>query len=225
MDALDHLAGPAADLLGRVDDLLAEAGVPAGHPIWPLLGRVRALPGAALDAVVALRPEPLVAAAAALRGLIPAYDDAAAALTVDVAWEGAGAEAFASRRAALSEHLTGGSESLAERLEASAAYLDAVADWVSASRAALARTLAEVLGSAEAVMVVIGPVGPAASASALSRPAAAAQLGARVLATVAELHDRGEALRQQWGGRLVELAFRPPAAAGGRFDGVSRIAL
>ncbi|HEX6968830.1 MAG TPA: hypothetical protein VF174_08495 [Micromonosporaceae bacterium] len=221
MDPLDHLAGPAADLLDRVDDVLAESGAPATHRIWPLLRRVRALPAEAVAALAALHPEPLAAAAAAVRALIPRYETVGELLTAAVDWEGAAAEAFFARRDALAAHLTDGPTSMLDRLEAGADYLDDLAGWVSSGRAALARTLAEVLVSAEAVTLVVGDGidgGP-------SVPAAAAEIGARVLAPVAELHDRGEALRRQWAQRLDESIYRSSADVGVRFDGPSRITL
>lgn len=243
MDPLDHLTGPAADLLSRVDHLLDAAGAPVEHPVWPLLRRLRALPGEAARAVAELRPEPFAAAAAELRGLIRRYDHVAATLTADLPWEGGAAEAFAARRTALAEHLASGPESLVHRTAASADYLDAVAEWIFAARALLARTLAEVLTSAEAVAVVARPatgallgVGaawtagyrPVASAGSVvpaeaARPLAAAEIGARVLAAVAEIDDRGEALRQRWQPGLAEAAFRPPAVDPGGLDGGVRI--
>ncbi|HEX5594460.1 MAG TPA: hypothetical protein VFX61_00315 [Micromonosporaceae bacterium] len=232
MDALDHLAGPAADLLRRVDDLLAEAGAPDTHRIWPLLHRLRLLPGAAVEAIVALRPGPLPAASAGLRTLIDRYGEAAATLDTEVEWAGGAAELFAAHRAALAEHLTGGPESLAGRLGESLSFLESTGEWISAGRAALARTLAAVLTSAEAVAVVIGPgAAPPAGAGefsvatvALTAPAAAAEIGARVLATVAEIHDRGETIRQRWSPDLAEVAtFRAPPPTVSRLDGTTRL--
>jgi hypothetical protein len=55
MDPFDRLAGPAGDLRRRVGESLAAGGAPEGHPIWPLLRRLRALPG---EALAALRPAP-----------------------------------------------------------------------------------------------------------------------------------------------------------------------
>lgn len=215
MDPLDRLAGPAADLLGRVDDLLAEAGAPDGHRIWPLLRRLRVLPAEAVTAVAALRPEPMTAAAAALRDLTRGYAHAGAALAGELDWAGAGAEAYTAHRDALATHLTG----LTGRLEDDASFLDALADWMTAGRRALARTLAEVLGSAEAVAVVVGPIG----GSPVTPAAAAAEIGVRVLATVADLYERGEALRQRCAPQTAELAFRPATGAGARLDGTLRI--
>jgi hypothetical protein len=236
MDPLDRLAGPAGDLLRRVDETLAAGGAPEGHPIWPPLRRMRALPGEAVAAVAALRPAPLADAGNAVRALIREYDDARASLDDGGSWEGAGAEAFAAHRDALAAHLTGGPESLTGRLDTTAGYADALADRVRQSRAALARTLAEVLGSTEAVTVVAGGPDhtslPAGTARGDGRPVRAgatvdvpaADIGARVLATVAEVYDRAEDLLHRWGPSLAELTYRAPIeAAGGRLDTTMRI--
>ncbi|MEE6261294.1 hypothetical protein [Plantactinospora sonchi] len=204
MDALDHLAVPGADLLARVDTLLGTAGAPAGHPVWPLLRRLRVLPGDALDAVLACRPAPLVAAGAATRTAGRAYDDVRVALAEPVGWRGPAAEAYAAQRRALVTYLGDGPGSLAGRMAATAGYAEAVADWIGRTRAALARTLAEVLGSAEAVTVVTTP-----AAGQVPGTVAAAEIGVRVLATVAEAYDEVEALSGRWAAELAGPGQRP----------------
>jgi hypothetical protein len=82
MDALDRLAGSADGLLTRVDGTLGRSGAPGAHPIWPLLRRVGALPGAAVLAVSGLRSAPLEAAAPSLRRLALEYADASAVVAV-----------------------------------------------------------------------------------------------------------------------------------------------
>ncbi|MEV4626666.1 hypothetical protein AB0J90_10310 [Micromonospora sp. NPDC049523] len=206
MDSLDHLAGPGSELLRRVDDLLAAAGAPDDHRIWPLLRRLGTLPGDALGEVVALRPAPLAAAGHAVRTLVREYDHARANLTGGDPWQGAGAQAYAAHRDALAAYLDGDPESLTGRLEATAAYADAVDEWVAHSRHALARTLADVLGSAEAVAVVTGTATDPGTAGL-----AAAEIGARVLATVAEAQARGQALLHRWAPDLTELPYRGPS--------------
>lgn len=220
MDALDRLAPPGADLLSRVDQLLTVRGAPAGHALWPLLRRLRTLPGDAAAAIAALRAEPFAAAGIDLRGEIPEYDAVRAALTVETGWAGAAGEAFDAQRRALVDHLgdngPGGEPgSLRGRLVATAGYADAVADWVAGTRAALARTLAEVLGSAEAVTVLGQPLPPAGAAH-LAHPAgrAAAEIGARVLATVAAGYDDAEELLARWRPALAEAPYRAPSGAG-----------
>jgi hypothetical protein len=219
MDWLDQLGGAGADLLGRVDGSLAESGAPEDHRIWPLLRRLRTLPGEAAGALATLRPAPLTDAGVALRGLIRDYDDARAILAEGGSWQGAGADAFAAHRAGLAAYLGGDPQSLTGRLVATAGYADALAGWVTDSRAALARTLAEVLGSAEAVTVVTGTASTAGSSDAL----AAAEIGARVLATVADAYDHAEALGQQWAPSLVELSYRPSAEPPTPLDGTIRL--
>lgn len=230
MDVLDQLAEPAVDLLDRVDGVLAAAGAPDGHRIWPLLRRLRVLPGDALHAVLALRPAPLVTTGARTRDLLGAYDEVRGVLTDGGTWQGPAAEAYARHRDALRTYLVDGAESLAGRLESTAAYADAVADWIDRTRGALARTVGDVLGSAEAVAVVTTRGGAGVGADLgvvdVGSPVevAAAEIGARVLGTVAEAYDRAEALPGQWAADLVELAYRPPDGVPFRPDG-GRLAL
>ncbi|WP_233604197.1 hypothetical protein [Micromonospora sp. HM5-17] len=207
-DALDQLAGPAGELLDRVDRLLTAAGAPDGHRIWPLLRQLRALPGDVLRAVLACRPGPLLAAASTARTACRAYDEARAVLADGGSWQGAAAEAYAARRRSLATYLGEGPEGLAGRMGATAGYAEAVADWIGRTRTALARTLADVLGSAEAVAVVT-----TRDAEPNAVVPAAAEIGARVLATVAEAYDAAEALPRRWAPELVEAVHRPSDGA------------
>jgi hypothetical protein len=173
MDLLDRLAVPAGELLSAVDDVLGSAGAPADHPVWTEVRRVRALPGAAVHAVVTLRPE-------TIRGTVPAVRAAAdAVLAVDLpgpgVWSGAAAEAYDAQRRALAGHL---SEDLPGRFAATGAFAEALAGWMERTRRDVAQALAEVLGSAEAVAVRDAD------------GAAAATIAARVLAAVADSYDR-----------------------------------
>lgn len=206
MDALDQLAGPAADLLDRVDDLLARAGAPDDHRIWPLLRRLRVLPGDAARVITASRSASLARAGHAVHNLIREYDDAGESLADDDSWRGAAADAFATRRNALADRLTAGPDSLTGRLAATAGYAQAVVDWTADSRTALARTLVGVLISAEAVTVVT------AEAPGDRAARAAAEIGARVLATVVEAYDAGERLLARWTPALAELPDQRAAA-------------
>ncbi len=225
MDSLDHLAASGAELFDRVDRTLSAAGAPDDHRIWPLLANLRALPGDALAVVVGLRAAPLLAAATAMRELIPRYDETRTIL-VDRGrglppggWEGAAAEAFGAHQTALAAHLGGGAESLTGRLEHTAAYPEAVADWVYRTRGAVARTLAEVLGSAEAVALRAGGAGRPAMPAAL----AAAEIGARLLATVAQSYDQADTLLRGWTSALAELDYRAPVDSVGRLDAITRM--
>ncbi|MGC5051063.1 hypothetical protein ACLQ2S_06395 [Micromonospora sp. DT48] len=215
MDPLDRLAEPGLDLLGRVDTLLA-AGAPEGHRVWPLLRRMQVLPGDALRGFLDLRPGPLATAGHAVRRHVHGYDHACAALTDPVLWSGSAAMAYGQSRAALSRHLDEGPESLVGRLEATAGYADALADWVEGSRLAVARALAEVIGSAEAVTVLAATSvrQPPDAGPSRAGANAAAEIGARVLAVLCVAYDGAETLLRQWSPSLAESPWRP---GGGRF--------
>jgi hypothetical protein len=202
MDALDRLAGPAHDLLSRVDDMLTRAGAPDDHPLWPLLRRLRVLPGDAVAAVAALRPAPLVAAGSALRTLSSQYAQPPA-WQGQGAWQGPAAEAFTARWTTLSAYVEQG---LAGRMADTAAYAEAVADWASRTRLAVARTLAAVMTSAEAVTLRTG-----AEPGQVVR--AAADIASRVLGAVADAYAQADLLLETWAGRLGELDFTPASAA------------
>ncbi|WFF02527.1 hypothetical protein [Micromonospora sp. WMMD964] len=224
MDALDRLAEPGLDLLRRVDALIA-AGVPEGHRVWPLLRRMQVLPGEAVRGFLDLHPAPLAGAGHAVRRLVRGYDDVSAALTDQVLWSGPAATAYGQQRAALLHHLDEGPDSLVGRLESTAGYADALADWVEGSRLALARTLADVLRSAEAVAVVAatatgvstrpGPIGPGV--------ADAAEIAARVLAVLCVAYDGAETLLRQWAPSLAEVSWRPPTEGRPRYDQPTRV--
>jgi hypothetical protein len=212
VDPLDRLAGPVRDLLGRVDGALMATGAPADHPIWALLRRVGALPGEAVAAVADLRPEPLVQAAADLRVIADEY--AAVRVGEPDGWTGPAAEAYAARWRDLARHLGGeGPDSMAGRLAATAEYLAETAGWIAVARRELARALAAALGSAEALRL-------RTAADAV----AAAAIGARVLAAVAQAQDRGWTLADRWAGRLDELPYRPSTVDAARVAGTTTVA-
>ncbi|MEU8189858.1 hypothetical protein [Micromonospora carbonacea] len=219
MDALDRLAEPGLDLLDRVDTLLA-GGAPEGHRLWPLLRRMQVLPGDAVRGFLDLHPAPLTGAGHAVRGLVRAYDEVCRTLTDPAAWSGPAASAYDQARAALLRHLDEGPESLVGRLEATAGYADALADWVEGSRLALARALADVLGSAEAVRVraataaaTAGDTGPGAAGLL-----AAADIAHRVLAVLGVAYDGAETLLRQWSPSLAETTWRG-STVGGPYHG------
>jgi hypothetical protein len=220
MDALDRLAEPGLDLLGRVDTLLA-AGAPEGHRLWPLLRRMQVLPGDAVRGFLELHPAPLATAGHAVRRLVRGYDSAGATLADPVAWSGAAASAYDEARTALLRHLDEGPESLVGRLESTAGYADALADWVEGSRLALARALADVLRSAEAVTVhaATRPGADADPAGVL----AAAEIAVRVLAVLGVAYDGAETLLRQWGPSLAETTWRDRPAPTPRYGATTRI--
>jgi uncharacterized protein YukE len=225
LDALDRLAPSANEMLALVDAALARSGAPESHPIWPLLRRVGALPGAAVGAVAELRPAPLAAAAPSLRTLAEEYAEASEAAPtvapgsagIDVVtagedgWVGAAADAFADRWRAMSEHLAGAGESLSARLAATAAYADSLAAWMERTRGGLAEALARVLTSAEAVVVVTGRGGGASSAESpesATTVRACADIGSVVLAPIARAYQEASELSDGWSSRLAELPYR-----------------
>ncbi|MFU8851666.1 hypothetical protein ACNAW0_11895 [Micromonospora sp. SL1-18] len=208
MDALDRLAEPGLDLLARVDRLLA-AGAPEGHRLWPLLRRMQVLPGAAVREFLDLHPAPLADAGHAVRRLVRGYDEACAMLADPVAWSGPAASAYDEARTALLRHLDEGPESLVGRLESTAGYADALADWVEGSRLALARALADVLRSAEAVTV---HTADAAGGDERAGALAAAEIATRVLGVLGVAYDGAETLLRQWAPSLAETTWRERTA-------------
>lgn len=182
MDRLDQALQTAGPLLRRVDEIISVMGAPADHRLWTELRRVRVLPGDAVQAVAALRPAELSEAAPELRADARAYAQLAESLPRSGHWTGDAAEAYDAARLRATEHLSGGPESLGERLVATADLADALRDWMSTTRTRLTVLLAEILTSAEALEVT-GP-DPAAD-----QAGAAAEVGARVLAEVADSYD------------------------------------
>jgi hypothetical protein len=100
---------------------------------------------------------------------------------------------------------------MAGRLVATASYVDAVAEWWRESRGDMAVALAEVLTSAQAVVLNAAPRDTEVAAPA-------ADIGAHVLAAAARAHDAGYDLLGSWSGRLDELSYRAPDVGAARFD-------
>ncbi|MEN3307211.1 MAG: hypothetical protein V7603_3413 [Micromonosporaceae bacterium] len=230
MDLLARLAAPAQDLLERVDRALLTGGAPAGHPIWPLLRRLGALPGELVIELAATTPESLRAAADPLRELARAYVDGLDLMPGAAGWRGDAAEAFGAQWRALAAHLADGADSMAGGLTGTASYVDDVAGWLAATRDAVAVALARCLGSTEAATLRALPAGalgsgvaglaggwlatgaPGAMAGPRSAILAAAGIGAHLLRAAADGLDHGEALHSRWAGRLDELPYRPTPA-------------
>ncbi|HEX8629178.1 MAG TPA: hypothetical protein VF755_13520 [Catenuloplanes sp.] len=219
MDALDQLADPAVVLLARVDDVLSRFGAPAGHPVWQALRRLRVLPGAALAAVAALRPDQPAAMSAALHRCARGYADVAADLPTEVAWQGPAGSAYASRAGAFAAHLAGVPGGLADRLDATAGYTGALAGWQRETRQAVAGTLAVALRSGEAVVLsaTASPAGPTGLA------VAAAEIGRLVLDTVAAAYDRAEALLAEHAALADRAANAAASGGAGMIGGTLRI--
>jgi hypothetical protein len=186
MDALDEVMDTAGPLLRRVDELLSNLGAPPDHEVWTAIRRVRLLPGDAAQAVAALRAGELHEAAPELRADARSYAGIAEALPPPGAWTGDAADAYDAARRRTAEHLSGATDSLEERLEATADLADALIEWMDQTRGDLARTLAHVLGSAEALSLSAATtIDPAASGEVI----AAAEVGRRILQTVAESYE------------------------------------
>jgi hypothetical protein len=185
MDRLDRLLATAAPLLRRVDEILAGAGAPPEHRVWADLRRVRLLPGDAARAVAALRPEELTEAAPELRADARAYAVLAASLPAPGEWTGAAADAYDGARERAAVHLTGGPDSLDERLQSSAELADELITWMRSARDSLAGTLADVLTSTEAVTLA----GTEVDLAAAREQEAAAEVAAQVLQAVAESYE------------------------------------
>lgn len=201
MDRLDDVLATATPLLRRVDDLLSAAGAPAGHAVWRELRRVRMLPGAAAHAVAALRPAAFDEAVPELRAGARACVETAAELPAAGDWTGAAAEAYAEVRDRAAAELSGGDESLDERLEATADLAQALTDWMAQTRADLAGALAEVLASGEALALTRAETPAPASGIETS---AAAEVAAHILRTIAD--DYAEATDLLHGSRGLATA-------------------
>ena len=187
MDRLDQVLGTAAPLLQQVDEVLHTAGAPAGHALWTHLRRVRLLPGDAARAVAALTPEVFTDAVPELRADARACAETAAALPAPGEWTGEAADAYDDLRRRTAVRLSGGPDSLDERLDATADLAQALTDWMTKTRADLAATLAVVLTSHEAVTLTSLPPHPPETPQVL----AAADVAARVLRDIANSYDEG----------------------------------
>jgi len=197
-DLLERVAGPGLDLLRRADDALVAVGAPPGDPVWGLLREVRALPADILEQLLAADGTAFLAAGDELAGGAREVSVAADAVPGAAGWSGHAAEAYAARWSAALTQV----DRIAERLVAGASYARALAAWVAQTRRAVAVAVAECLASPEAATVrLAGPAPDAATG------AAAASIAAHVLAAVAAAIRAGQALHDQWSGRLDELGL------------------
>ncbi len=187
MDRLDQVLDTAAPLLQQVDEVLYAAGAPAGHELWTHLRRVRLLPGDAARAVAALTPAAFTDAVPELRADARACAETAAALPAPGEWTGEAADAYDDLRRRTAVRLSGGPDSLDERLDATADLAQALTDWMTKARADLAATLAVILTSHEAVTLTSVPPNLPETPQVL----AAADVAARVLRDIANSYDAG----------------------------------
>jgi hypothetical protein len=185
MDRLDDLAATAAPLLRRVGEVLTAAGAPGGHEVWAELRRVRLMPADAVQAVTALRPSAFDDAVVELRSGARACVETAAALPPPGDWTGDAAEAYDDLRTRAAAHLSGGDESLDERLEATADLAQALRDWMNGTRSRVAVALAAVLTSGEALTLTARPRFP----PTVAEVAAAADIAALLLGRIADSYE------------------------------------
>jgi uncharacterized protein YukE len=185
MDRLDNLLDTARPMLERVDQMLSVVGAPAEHRVWGELRRVRLLPGDAARAVATLRPAALGEAGPEIRAEARACVEIAAGLPPPEKWTGEAAEAYDETRQRTAARLSGGSESLDERMEATADLAEALREWMQQTRDDLARALADALGSSEAAALATAAGMPPGEADILG----AADIAASVLRAVADSYD------------------------------------
>jgi hypothetical protein len=233
MDALARLAPVARPLLRDVDNALATLGAPPEHSVWALLRQTGTTPADAVAFFVDLDPNRLRVAGQALRLRALAYD--AATVPATVPWEGSAAHQYAVQAVSLGRFLHGDeAETLASRLRATGSYVDSVADWCQHSRDQVARTLAQVLTSSQAVAVRSVPalgrglgdlMRAADPGGGLARAVtAAADIGAAVLGVAEDAVVAGRNLHRTATPALAELMYQPPAQSDpARDDGTIRL--
>jgi len=153
MDRLDEVLATARPLLRQIDDVLVTVGAPPGHPVWAALRRVGLLPGDAAEAIAALHPATLAGTVPELRADARIYADVAADLPVATDWSGDAADAYEATRRREAGLLSGGPDSLDERLHATADLADALADWMQRTRDSATVALAGMLTSDDALLL------------------------------------------------------------------------
>ena len=204
-DRLESVVQIAGPLLRRIDHVLAAGGAPPDHPVWAELRRVKLLPGDAVVAVVALRPAEFTEVVPALRRQARACATIATDLPLPHLWRGDAADAYAASRTRVADHLSGGRESLDERLAATAGLAEAMADWMHRTRRRTAAAVTEILTSTEAVRLATGPgagpaaesaAGPAAVSTQLEEARAAAAMAVPVLRAIGDSYAEGADLLQ-----------------------------
>lgn len=231
MDALARLYPVAHDLLAQVDIALATLGAPAEHPVWELLRRLGATPGDVVGHLAELRPEPLREAAFALHAEAEAYRRAD--VPVEVAWSGAAADVYREHAVALAAHLGGvhaTDHSMIARLAATAAYAEQAADWVQGARDRMARAVADVLSSTQAVRLRGGP-GVGGLDELTRAPAgvpaatvlAAADIAVCLLTAAEDALVAGQALHARFAGELGEVPFVRPEHGPARIHATVRL--
>jgi hypothetical protein len=173
---------------------------------------VRATPSDAVTFFVDLDPVGLRHAGATLRDQIAGYE--AAAVPATAPWDGSAAESYGAAAAALNGHLfNDGSDSMVGRLRATASYVDSVAEWCQVSRDQIARALATVLSSGQAVTLRLsagrGHGVATADGGVAGAVIAAADIGAMLLGVAEDAIAAGRDLLRSTSSELAELTYRP----------------
>ncbi|GAA0521113.1 hypothetical protein Ade02nite_64810 [Paractinoplanes deccanensis] len=195
MDHLDQVLDAATPLLRRAEEVIDEAGAPAGHALWQQLRRVRLLPADAAHAVAALDPAALADAVPELRAAARSCVATAAGLPPPGGdWQGEAADTYDDLRRRVSGHLAGADDSLDERLEATADLAAALHDWMVRARESLAAALAEVLTSAEGLTLQTSSGAHPPDAASIE---AAAAVTTHVLRAIADHYIEAEELMRE----------------------------
>lgn len=209
MDALERLFRVATGLLGQVDRTLLQQGAPAGHPVWALLREVGALPGEAIEALVDWRADSWLELRAGLAVEHDRYEETLEQLRRPVTWEGYAGDAARARHGALTRAI----EEAADRLSRTDRHLAEQEEWLSNSRDTVARALATVMGSTDAVTLVTGMdgstamvTGGAVGLDATVAARSAAEIGVALLTALADCWREAQALERRWSGEFAELA-------------------
>jgi hypothetical protein len=228
MDALARLEPVARPLLRQVDNALATLGAPVEHPVWGYLRRLGTTPADAVAFFADVQPARLRTTAGQLREQAAGYE--AVSVPARLPWQGAAGELYASQAAGLDAHLRG-EAGMAARLRATASYVDAVADWHQDARDRVARVLAEVLTSTEAVTLRSYPAlghgltelmhieamheaGATGAGGGLRRAVlAAADVAVAVLTVAEDAAASGRDLHHMWDPSLAEITYRAPVFA------------
>jgi hypothetical protein len=201
VDMLGRIHAAAADLLDRVESVLATQGAPRDHPVWRASRRVGASPEAAVEHFVALDATRLYDAADRIRSdaeVLAVSASASLRQHDEIAWSGHAADSYSAARDGAASYLA----DVDDRLRDTAQHVDDVAAWVSRSRDEIARSLALCLSSRQAVTLHTG--------NDIEASGAAADVAAHVLTVVGDCVDAAWHLHDGWQGQLANATWKGP---------------
>jgi hypothetical protein len=203
-DPLGRLHEAASRLLAEVDETLARWGAPDHHPIWPLIRAIGLLPGEAVVAVETLSWDAFRQRADLMHSHHERGTSVGDLLAAPSGWEGPAAEAAGAKL----ESARAGVQTLTTNAGVLAQLMGELAEWGMQGRLRLARTLAKVITSGQAVDLTMEEAEPA------ERARAAADIGAEVLAEVAGFWSGAREIAREGLARLeTEAASDVTAAA------------